>query len=230
MTIGSMGETTDTQAIAASIVPEGTEVRGSVIAASQRREQTRNAILEAAWTALARDGYEKITTRRIAKLAGVNSATLHYYFGSKDLLLSEATRFALKDAEGRMRGAIEQAQTAAAALDNLFSTIWGMVQEMPGALRYDLVVRGFRDEQARQDVLAIYATYQRLTEELIERHLREGGTLRDGVTPSVVAHYMLSAIDGVLLQHVLTSDAEAAQSALALIRNHALSLLNAELT
>lgn len=208
---------------------ETTGIKGSVIAASQRREQTRKAILEAAWTALARDGYEKITTRRIAELAGVNVATLHYYFGSKELLLSEATRFALKGTESRMRATIDQAQTAAAALDSLFRAIWDMVQSQPGALRYDLVVRGFRDEQARQDVLAIYATYQRITEDLIERHLREGGTLKNGVTPSVIAHYMLSAIDGVLLQHVLTLDAKAAQSALALIRNHALSLLNAEL-
>ncbi len=35
-------------------------------ATGQKREQTRNAILEATWTALAHDGYEKITTRRIA--------------------------------------------------------------------------------------------------------------------------------------------------------------------
>jgi AcrR family transcriptional regulator len=203
--------------------------RSGVTAAGQRREQTRNAILDAAWTALARDGYEKITTRRIAKMAGVNVATLHYYFGSKEQLLSEATRFALKGTENRMRSAIDEAQTAAAGLENLFRAIWNMVQDQPGALRYDLLVRGFRDEKARHDVLAIYATYQRLAEELIERHLREGGTLAEGLTASGVAHYLLSATDGVLLQHVLTGDDAAAQNSLSIVRNHALSLLNAEL-
>lgn len=202
----------------------------TVSAASPQRGQARGAILEATWVALARDGYEKITTRRIAELAGVNPATLHYYFGSKEALLSEATRFALKDTENYLRRVMSKAPTAVEALESLFTAIWDMVQEKPGALRYDLIVRGFRDEQARQDVLAIYATYQNLTEELIRRHLREGGTLTEGVTVSVVAHYVLSAIDGVLLQHVLTRDAAAAQGALTLIRNHALSLLNAELT
>ncbi|MES2462240.1 MAG: TetR/AcrR family transcriptional regulator [Armatimonadota bacterium] len=204
-------------------------IRDSVTAAGQRREQTRRAILEAAWRALVRDGYEKITTRGIAKLAAVNVATLHYYFGSKELLLTEATRFATKGTESRMRDAINQAQTATAGLENLFTAIWDMVEDQPGALRYDLVVRGFRDEKARQDVLAIYAVYQNLTEELIERHLHEGGTLAAGMTASGIAHYILSATDGILLQHVLTGDAVAAQNALAMVKNHALFLLNAEL-
>jgi AcrR family transcriptional regulator len=150
MTNGPTEDMGDAEAAAGNTLP------GSATAA-QRREQTRNAILEAAWTALARDGYEKITTRRIAQLAGVNVATLHYYFGSKEQLLSEATRFALKDTEYRMRRAMDEAQTATAGLKNLFAAIWEMVQEGPGILRYDLIIRGFRDEAARKDVLAIYA-------------------------------------------------------------------------
>jgi AcrR family transcriptional regulator len=210
------------KAAAGDNLPSGT---GAV---AQRREQTRNAILEAAWTALARDGYEKITTRRIAKLAGVNVATLHYYFGSKEQLLSDATRFALKDTEYRMRRAMDEAQTATAGLKNLFAAIWEMVQEGPGILRYDLIIRGFRDEAARKDVLAIYASYRSVAEDLVERHLREGGTLTSGVTSSDFANYLMTAIDGVLLQHVLTGDAMAAQRALAMVMSHALSLLNAE--
>ncbi len=184
--------------------------------------------MRAAWAALVRDGYEKITTRRIAEMAGVNVATLHYYFGTKESLLGEATRFALKHTEKRWRSVIEEAETAIGALNGVFAEIWTGVQEQPGALRYDLVVRGFRDETARQDVLAIYSSYRLLVEGLIERHLREGGTLAPGMTVASITHYMLCAIDGVLLQHVLTGDSAAATTALAMIQNHALSLLNTE--
>ena len=211
-------------ASAGSELPTG----GGVISSDQRREQARNAILKAAWRALARDGYEKITTRRIAEMAGVNVATLHYYFGTKESLLSEASRFALQDTEKRLRKAMEQEQTSAAALESLFAEVWRGVQEQPGALRYDLVVRGFRDETAREDVLAIYSGYRRLVEQLVERHLREGGTLSTGVTATGLSYYLLSAIDGVLLQHVLTKDDIAAQNALTMVKKHALSLLNAE--
>ena len=177
---------------------------------------------------MVRDGYEKITTRRIAEMAAVNVATLHYYFGTKESLLGEATRFALKDTEGRWRKVMEEAPTAVAALNGLFIDIWNGVEEQPGALRYDLVVRGFRDETAREDVLAIYSSYHLLVEGLIERHLHEGGKLAPGITVAGMTHYLLCAIDGVLLQHVLTRDSAAATNALAMIRIHALSLLNAE--
>jgi hypothetical protein len=127
-----------------------------------------------------------------------------------------------------MRKAMDEAQTAAAGLKNLFAAIWEMVQEGPGILRYDLIIRGFRDEAARKDVLAIYASYRNVAEDLVERHLREGGTLTPGVTSSDFANYLMTAIDGVLLQHVLMGDATMAQRALAMIRSHALALLNAE--
>lgn len=192
----------------------------------QRREQTREAILKAAWEALVRDGYENITTRGIAKVAGVNSATLHYYFGTKEALLSEATRFALRDTQDQMRQAMEKAPNARAALTDVFDTIWRLVHERPGILRYDLVVRGFRDETARQEVTTIYASYQALTEELISWNVREGGRLAPGLTVKSLAHYMLAAVDGVLLQHVVTKDDATARTALDLISRHALALLN----
>lgn len=192
----------------------------------QRREQAREAILKAAWVALARDGYEKITTRRIAKIAGVNIATLHYYFGTKESLLSEVTRFALKDTEEQLRRAMEEATSARTAMERVFTTILELVKDRPGILRYDLIVRGFRDEAARSEAIAIYESYRTLTEELIDWNLREGGALAPGLTVSGLAHYMLAAVDGVLLQHVLTEDDAAAERALGIIARHSLALLN----
>jgi AcrR family transcriptional regulator len=45
---------------------------------------TRAAILSTALTAFASDGFGSVTTRRIAREAGVNSAMIQYHFGSKD--------------------------------------------------------------------------------------------------------------------------------------------------
>lgn len=203
------------------IVPVVTEGRNT----ERRREMAREQILEAAYGVLARDGYEKITTRRIAEVAGVNIATLHYYFGTKEALLAETAQYALGWAERGMREAMEGAPTAIDALRRVFDRTWELFRESHGILRFDLVVRGFRDPAARRDALSIYATYRALTEELIERHLREGGTLAPGVTVSGLAHYLLTSVDGVLLQHILTGDDASALGALDLIRNHALTLL-----
>lgn len=48
---------------------------------------TSETILSAALAVLARDGFQKLTTRAIAEEAGVNHALISYYFGGKQKLL-----------------------------------------------------------------------------------------------------------------------------------------------
>ncbi|WP_037607357.1 TetR/AcrR family transcriptional regulator [Streptacidiphilus rugosus] len=54
---------------------------------------TRGAVLEAARTEFAARGYEKASMRGIARLAGVDAALLHHYFGSKEQLFLAALDF-----------------------------------------------------------------------------------------------------------------------------------------
>lgn len=55
-------------------------------------DATQQAILEAAFEAVATHGYAGATTRRIAQLAGVNEVTLFRKFGTKANLLAEVIR------------------------------------------------------------------------------------------------------------------------------------------
>lgn len=54
---------------------------------------TRNTVLAAARTEFAAHGYEKTTMRGIARSAGVDSALLHHYFGTKQQLFIAALEF-----------------------------------------------------------------------------------------------------------------------------------------
>jgi AcrR family transcriptional regulator len=45
---------------------------------------TRNAILDAAEALMVDEGYAAVTSRRVASLAGVNSALVYYYFDTMD--------------------------------------------------------------------------------------------------------------------------------------------------
>lgn len=191
----------------------------------ERTNERREQILEAAYHTLVQVGFEKITTRRIAQEAGVNIATLHYHFGTKEALLSEVVRYTVQRVESRLRAAMQAAPTPAEGLAMAFRTVWEIAQERPGILRYDLVLRALRDEAARSEAKSIYATYRRLVEDIAERHLAEGGTLPSGVTPATLAHYLVSVVDGILLQHLVTGDAKAARNSLEIVRRHALSLL-----
>lgn len=55
---------------------------------AQRAIERRQCILEAAAAVFARKGFEKATTREIAKTAKVSEGTIYHYFASKQQLLS----------------------------------------------------------------------------------------------------------------------------------------------
>ncbi len=51
-------------------------------------DKRRRLIVEAAFTAVASDGFEGLRTRDIAMSVGINSATLHHYFPTKEDLVT----------------------------------------------------------------------------------------------------------------------------------------------
>jgi len=60
---------------------------------------SREAILEAAGTRFAQQGYEGATIRGIATDAGVDPALVHHFFGTKDRLFVAAMRLPINPAE-----------------------------------------------------------------------------------------------------------------------------------
>ncbi len=66
----------------------------------ERGDSTRRALLEAALVAFARDGFDNVSTRRLATLAGVNLAAIPYHFGSKEGLYRAVVQ-SLVDGMGR---------------------------------------------------------------------------------------------------------------------------------
>ena len=190
-----------------------------------RSSVRRERILEAAAEVLAEDGFERITTRRIAQAAGVNVATLHYHFGGKEALLAAAMQHALYRTEGILREAMRAAASPKEALELAFDAVWRIITERPGVLRYDLVLRALRDPAARRTANEVYAAYRRLVEDLVEQHVAGGGALTDGMTPPRIGHYAVAAVDGILLQYLVSEDHVAARDSLDLVRRHTLSFL-----
>jgi Transcriptional regulator len=55
----------------------------------------RNKIIDATIQSIGKYGIQSVTNRMIAKEAGVNSAAINYYFGSKEKLVDEAVKRSL---------------------------------------------------------------------------------------------------------------------------------------
>jgi AcrR family transcriptional regulator len=56
-------------------------------------EERRGSLVRAAFEAIAEDGFEGLRTRTVAARAGVNIATLHYYFPSKEALIGGVAQY-----------------------------------------------------------------------------------------------------------------------------------------
>ena len=64
------------------------------MAVSPTRAEARDAFLDAAERLLGEVGWADVTTRRLAKEAGLNHGLVHYYFGSmEDVLVEVLERF-----------------------------------------------------------------------------------------------------------------------------------------
>ena len=85
--------------------------------------ETRLKILDAAERLFGEEGYKAVSLRRITAAAGVNLASIHYHFGSKEELLDELVmRKAVPVNEERMEGLRRLKEAAGAnpiALDDL---------------------------------------------------------------------------------------------------------------
>lgn len=57
------------------------------------QQSTKGKIIQVAMDIIASEGFQGVTTRKIAAGAGVNVAAINYHFGSKDALVTEALRY-----------------------------------------------------------------------------------------------------------------------------------------
>lgn len=54
---------------------------------------TRENIINATLKIIGEEGFQNVTIRKIASIAGVNVAAVNYHFGSKDIVINEACKY-----------------------------------------------------------------------------------------------------------------------------------------
>jgi AcrR family transcriptional regulator len=161
----------------------------------------RDQIVRATIACLARDGYSRLTMKRVAREAGLSQGILHYYFRDKRAILAAAALRVSADldrrvaaeargargAHGRLR-ALVRACLDVAARDRQF---WAVFIELWGESLHD---RALAAVNARA-----YARSRRLIAAGIARGAADGQLRR--VPPADAAAVVLAVLDGLSLQH-----------------------------
>jgi AcrR family transcriptional regulator len=85
---------------------------------------TREAILAAARRAFAEQGYQRATIRGVARLAGVDPALVHHYFGTKQELFVAAVRLPVNPVEQLTAVLAAEPDEVGRRLVETFLSIW----------------------------------------------------------------------------------------------------------
>jgi len=168
-------------------------------------DERRRLIVEAAFRAVADEGFEGLRTRDIAAAIGINSATLHHYFPTKDDLIA-----ALADhLEHRLRTEHAPVQDDAdidpfgRQFDDL-AHYHAHAPELLAVFR-ELVARAPRDGSIRALVDRLHAGWHASIVAALE-HARAQGLLRAGVDPDACARIVLGTAWGLVARICVSMD------------------------
>jgi AcrR family transcriptional regulator len=161
-------------------------------------------IIEAAFKAIARDGFEGLRTREIAKLVGINSATLHHHFPTKEDLIAGVADYL----QSRFRTEKTQpaaSESAVEALDRQLNDVTFYYSTRPEMLSVyrEFVGRAPRDPAIRKLVQRLHGGWQADIVETLKKG-RNDGSFRADLDPEAAAGIILSTVWG-LVAHIFPS-------------------------
>jgi len=165
-----------------------------------RAEATRRRLLDAAVASLRARGTAGMTSREIARAAGVNLQAITYHFGSKDELVAQALTGLVQERVAPIRAALESDGDPAERLFAALSTIGGAF----AVAREDLAAyAGAVAASSSNPTLA--AALGDLHAELVDylatlvAEMQADGYIQSWVRPRPMAELLVSIGDGVAM-------------------------------
>ena len=159
-------------------------------------EKRRQELVLAAYREIAERGFEGLRTREVADSVGINIATLHYYFPTKESLI----RAVLDHAMNRFRSTLAPHGSPADQLRNYLRSVRTLLMEEPelGAVMAELALRSVRDASIGSIMNQMYDTWHVTLRGLLRRAVREGG-LRPELDSDAVAALIIATLTSMTL-------------------------------
>lgn len=175
--------------------------------------ERRAELLAAAIRVLAREGLTETSTRKIAREAGINQATLLYYFGSKDDLLFAVLRDLMRATQEIALAAMPAATDVRGAITGAIRAFWAQVEATPDEqiMQYELTLYALRTRDAAWLARQQYAGYAAVVERLLRETFAAAG-LSPVLPFDALARFVVGGLDGIILQFVSDRDAVRART------------------
>ncbi|MCM2400655.1 TetR/AcrR family transcriptional regulator [Rhizobium sp. S153] len=186
--------------------------------ATKKGIETRARIIRGAIEAVESEGMESLTTRKIAARAGVQLATLHYYFDSKESLMLAVLEDLVSDMSMRYTSSVNSADMDD-RIAQLIRLIWRYIGENPNReiSQIELTIYALRTKGSEWLAAKQYNTYIDFYSQFVFRDSDIPEPERTRIA-NAVTRFMLIGIDGLILQNFALGDtAVASESVEALI-------------
>ena len=139
--------------------------------AKSHREDRREALVRAAFNQIAERGFEGLRTREVAAEVGLNIATLHYDFPTKEALIRGVIAHAMQ----RFRTTLAPHGASADPLRRHLRAVRTLLRDEPqvGAVMGELALRSARDPSLAQIMRETYDGWHRTLRGLLKRAARD---------------------------------------------------------
>lgn len=145
--------------------------------AASSGEDRRTALVSAAYRQIAERGFEGLRTRDVAAEVGVNIATLHYYFPTKEKLIEAVVAHAM----GRFRTTLESRSGSKDLLGSYLRGVRKLLAAEPelGAVMGELALRSPRDPGLGRILWEMNETWHDTVRGLLRKAARQGQIRRE---------------------------------------------------
>jgi AcrR family transcriptional regulator len=152
------------------------------------KEDREQALVQAAFNQIAERGFEGLRTREVAAGVGLNIATLHYYFPTKEALI----RGVVAHAMDRFRSTLAPHGAPGDQLRNHLRAVRKLLRDEPevGAVMGELALRSARDPSLARIMSDAYQAWHATLRGLLRRAAREGHLARELDNDDVAALIM----------------------------------------
>ena len=176
---------------------------GSRTLARSRKEDREQALVQAAFNQIAERGFEGLRTREVAAGVGLNIATLHYYFPTKEALI----RGVVAHAMDRFRSTLAPHGSPADQLRNHLRAVRKLLRDEPeiGAVMGELALRSARDPSLARIMGEAFQAWQRTLRGLLQRAARDGYLPRD-LDNDDVAALIMATLTSMTLPSTASAD------------------------
>jgi AcrR family transcriptional regulator len=167
------------------------------------QEARRQALVQAAFNQIAERGFEGLRTREVAAGVGLNIATLHYYFPTKEALIRGVVAHAME----RFRTTLAPHGSPADQLRNHLRAVRKLLRDEPeiGTVMGELALRSARDPTLARIIGEMNDAWHRTLRGLLRRAAREGYLSRE-LDNDQVAALIMATLMSLTLPSVSSRD------------------------